>query len=105
MTQEGWNVWGLVDTAIETADAAGGVRTVTVVATLIRAHAVQKAGGGDAPVNGVVRLYAIDLATGAKTLVDAAVADDATFANGDTATFTFETGLPCQCFKAVVAAE
>jgi len=105
VTKQDWNVWGLVDTAIATADVAGGARTVTVVATLSRAHAVQKAGGGDAPVNGKVRLYAIDLATGAKTLVGAAVADDSTFSNGNTATFTFETDIPSQCFKAVITAK
>ena len=50
-------------------------------------------------------LYAIDLKTGAKTLVGSAVADDAKFASGDTATFTLETSAPAQFYKAVIVAE
>ena len=61
--------------------------------------------GKDAPINGVVKLYAVNLETKARTLLGAAVADDATFANGDTATFTFETDLPAQFYNAKIVAE
>ena len=62
-------------------------------------------GGKDAPINGTLKLYAIDLKTGAKTLVGEAVADDAKFASGDTATFAFETSATAQFYKAVIVAE
>jgi len=61
--------------------------------------------GVDAPINGMLKLYALDLATGGQTLVAGAQVDDPTFANGDTATFTFETSVPAGFYKAVIDEE
>jgi hypothetical protein len=95
------------------ADATGEVtikairvdgKKVEVDVVLERRGAVQK-DGVDAPINGVLKLYAVDLATGGQTLVAGAQVDDPTFANGDTATFTFETSVPAGFYKAVIDEE
>ncbi len=92
------------------ADASGevtikGIRVhgkkVEVDVALERRGALQK-DGADAPINGVVRLYAVDLATGRQTLVGGAAAGDPTFAKGDTTTFAFETEVPAGFYRAVI---
>ena len=106
ITKPGWNDWSFTTTAIRTVGVADGKAKVSVTGRLVRAHAVKVEQGGelvDAPINGVARLYAINLATKEKTLVGTAEVDDATFANGDTATFTFETDAPQQFYVIEIA--
>ncbi len=104
---------GLLDLDPARTDAVGEVaikairvdgNKVEVEVALVR-KGVEKEEGGYTPINGVVKLYAVDLSSGSQTLVDQAVCGDPTFAKGDTATFTFETSVPAGFYRAVIEEE
>ena len=82
-------------------DATG--ENVVVTVRLVRTGAVQASGGGDAPINGVLRLYgsATPAASGFAPIA-AATVSDATFANGGTATLTFGKDESIRFFKACI---
>lgn len=104
---------GLLDLDPARTDAVGEVaikairvdgNKVEVEVALVRKGVVQEE-GGYTPINGVVKLYAVDLSSGSQTLVDQAVCGDPTFAKGDTATFAFETSVPAGFYRAVIEEE
>jgi hypothetical protein len=98
--ETGWRSWTFVHTEITATPVDGGIRSVKVVATLTRGHSPKT--GKNAPINGTVKLCSVDLATGQLTVVPGAVADDPKFANGDAATFEFESRDEGCCYRAII---
>lgn len=81
VTAAGWRGWSFSCEGVS-ARRELDETVVTVYVTLDR-------GGRVAPINGTLRLNAIDIASGAVEVVGNAELDDGLFASGDTATFVF----------------
>lgn len=83
ITADGWRGWSFKCAGVS-ARQEGDETAVAVSVRLDR-------GGRVAPINGRLRLNAIDIATGASEAVGDVDIDDGLFASGDTATFEFRT--------------
>ena len=92
--------------AFEVTDCDATGENVVVTVRLERTGAVQKSGGGDAPINGVLRLAgSATPASDGFAPIAAATVSDATFANGCTATITFGKSESIRFFKACIVSQ
>ena len=94
VTAAGWRGWSF---GVESVGVArdGDEHVVTLAVRLDR-------GGRSAPINGKLRLHAVDIPTGVEETIGSLSVDDALFEHGDVATVVFRTSGDTCAVKAVV---